>query len=322
MTKVDLITGFLGAGKTTFLLHYARRLMDRGLHLAILVYDHGAVNVDMPLLQALQGEQCELEMLAGACDPDCHKRRFRTKLISLGMRGFDRVLIEPSGVFDMDEFFDTLNESPLDRWFEPGSVIAVVDARLEETMSREEDYFLASQALDAGCILLSRVQLAAPGEAERSIRHLERAAEAISFDAGGVNGIRERVLAKDWDTLSDEDYTRLAGCGYRKGDYVKLITGGRSSFQSLSFLDLPLSRQALEEKARTLFADRNFGKILRVKGFFSEAGQWYEMNATPQELKIAPVPENRGAITVIGMELNENAVSLLLTGKAPEHHIL
>ena len=49
----------------------------------------------MMLLQDLESENCELEMVAGACDKDCHQRRFKTKLISMGMRGFDRVLVEP-----------------------------------------------------------------------------------------------------------------------------------------------------------------------------------------------------------------------------------
>ena len=44
-------------------------------------------------------------MVAGACDKDCHQRRFKTKLISMGMRDFDRVLVEPSGIFDVEEFF-------------------------------------------------------------------------------------------------------------------------------------------------------------------------------------------------------------------------
>ena len=44
--KIDLITGFLGAGKTTFLLRYAEYLMTQRLKTGILVYDHGAMNVD------------------------------------------------------------------------------------------------------------------------------------------------------------------------------------------------------------------------------------------------------------------------------------
>ena len=103
MVKVDLITGFLGAGKTTFIRKYARYLMDQGMNIGILENDLGAINVDMMLLHDLEGEQCELEMVSGGCDRDCYKRRFKTKLIAMGMCGYDRVLIEPSGVFDVDE---------------------------------------------------------------------------------------------------------------------------------------------------------------------------------------------------------------------------
>ena len=74
------------------------------------------------LLSDLRCDNCELEMVSGGCDRDCHRRRFKTKLISMGMCGYDRVLIEPSGIFDMDEFFDTLHEEPLDRWYEIGNV--------------------------------------------------------------------------------------------------------------------------------------------------------------------------------------------------------
>jgi len=317
MTKVDLITGFLGAGKTTFLLRYANYMLRQGKKIAILVFDRGAVNVDMPLLNELRGDNCEIEMLAGACDADCHRRRFRTKLISMGMRGFDRVLIEPSGVFDMDEYFDVLSDSPLDRWFEPGSVLTVVDALLEEDTTPEEDYYLASQAASAGRVLLSRTQLADTAQIEKTLAHLERACKAI--DARSVSG---RVLAKDWEMLTDADFQSLEDCGWYAADYRKTIAGGVSSFQSLSFLELGLHREELRQRAERLFADPGFGKILRVKGFFEEGGDWYQLNATKSSMHIAPVPDNRGAIIVIGSGLNEDAISLLMTGKLPEHHIL
>ena len=105
MVKIDLITGFLGSGKTTFLIKYAKYLMSKGLKIGILEYDYGAVNVDMLLLNKLRSDKCELEMVAAACDEDCLRRRFRTKLIAMAMTGYDRVIVEPSGVFDMDMFF-------------------------------------------------------------------------------------------------------------------------------------------------------------------------------------------------------------------------
>ena len=98
MVKIDLITGFLGSGKTTFIKKYAKHLIDKGDNIGILENDYGAVNVDMMLLKDLEGEKCELEMIAGGCDADCHRRRFRTKLIAMGMCGYDRVIVEPSDV--------------------------------------------------------------------------------------------------------------------------------------------------------------------------------------------------------------------------------
>ena len=126
MVTIDLITGFLGSGKTTFLKKYAEYLMDQGLHIGILENDFGAINVDMLMLHELRGDQCELEMIAGGCDAESHRRRFRTKLISMRMCGYDRVLVEPSGIYDVDEFFDVLREDPLDQWYEIGNVIAIL----------------------------------------------------------------------------------------------------------------------------------------------------------------------------------------------------
>lgn len=65
MIKIDLITGFLGSGKTTFLKQYAKYLMVQGKNIGILENDFGVVNVDMLLLQELRGDQCE---------PDATKR--------------------------------------------------------------------------------------------------------------------------------------------------------------------------------------------------------------------------------------------------------
>ena len=61
MVTIDLITGFLGSGKTTFLKKYAEYLMDQGLHIGILENDFGAINVDMLMLHELRGDQCELD---------------------------------------------------------------------------------------------------------------------------------------------------------------------------------------------------------------------------------------------------------------------
>ena len=60
MVQVDLITGFLGSGKTTFLRKYVQYLVAQGPNVCILENDFGAVNVDAMLLQDLIGDNCYL----------------------------------------------------------------------------------------------------------------------------------------------------------------------------------------------------------------------------------------------------------------------
>ena len=219
MVKVDLITGFLGSGKTTFIKKYAQYLNDQGYRIGIIENDFGAVNVDMMLLQDLESENCELEMVAGACDKDCHQRRFKTKLISMGMRGFDRVLIEPSGIFDVEEFFDVLHEEPLTNWYEIGNVFAIVDASLEKNLSKEASYLLASQIVSAGKIILSKVDTTSKGRIVETIQQMN---DALALFHGKPLS-QERLKIKKWDEMTQEDYQELLNSGaITQEEYDKL----------------------------------------------------------------------------------------------------
>ena len=115
MVQVDLITGFLGAGKTTFLRRYVRYLVAQGHNVCILENDFGAVNVDAMLVQDLLGPNCDLETISGGCDCDTHQRRMRTKLISMAMRGFDRVVV----ILTRDKSYvkKPMNPKPIDLWY-------------------------------------------------------------------------------------------------------------------------------------------------------------------------------------------------------------
>lgn len=261
MVQVDLITGFLGAGKTTFLRRYVAYLTAQGHHVCILENDFGAVNVDAMLVQDLLGERCEIETISGGCDCDTHQRRMRTKLISMAMRGFDRVVVEPSGIFDVDEFFDVLRDEPLDRWYTLGNVFAVVDALLPEKLSPQAEYILASEAASAGRILLSRSQLATQAQRESAIDHLKRALAACKCSRTLTE---EDFLIKDWADLEDADLAALDACGYQHADCEKLCFDAHDAFGSAYFLELGLPRQQLEARIPSLFTDAACGRVLRL----------------------------------------------------------
>ena len=310
MVKIDLITGFLGSGKTTFIKKYARYLLDQGLNIGILENDFGAVNVDMMLLKDLEGDHCELEMVSGGCDADCHRRRFKTKLIAMGMCGYDRVIVEPSGIFDMDEFFDILREEPLDQWYEIGSVIAVVDAGLDCGQSEAADYLLASEAAGAGCIVLSKVKNVSVEQTEAVKAHLEQAMKKV----GCRRSLFGHIIASDWEQFTEEDYQRLMNCGYEPASYRK--TDAAAAFDSLFFMNLELTAEELKERTARLFEEPGCGHILRVKGFVkAEGGRWLELNATRREQTLAVSPDGQEVLIVIGEQLSKETIGRILEGK-------
>ena len=305
MIQVDLITGFLGSGKTTFLRKYARYWINQGVKIAILENDFGAVNVDRMLLQDLEGDYCGVEMIAGGCDKDCHQRRFRTKLISLSMQGYKRVLIEPSGIYDVDEFFDTLYDEPLDQWYEAGNVIAIVDAGLEEQLSKEAEFLLASEVADAGYVLLSRSQEATVEEISSTKEHLNRALGQIQCR----RRLDSEILTGNWDDLTDTDLEKILDCGYVAEDYVKESYAEGGGFDSLFFMNVHKSEEELHETAERILNDPSCGDVFRVKGFLrKEDGQWLELNATRHEICIRPAKLGQEIMIVIGEKLNKEVI--------------
>ena len=304
MIKVDLITGFLGSGKTTFLKKYASYFMSKGMKIGILENDYGAVNVDMLLLNELRGDLCELEMVAGGCDADCHRRRFKTKLIAMAMSGYDRVIIEPSGIFDVDEFFDAVRDEPLDKWYEIGNVITIVDARLEDGLSSDSDFFLAAQIANAGRIVLSRTQLTDEDHIKATTAHLQSTSEKVGL-AIDVNSI---IFSKDWDSLTAADYELLANSSYNTRSYIKKLSTDDSQNKTVYFLELPIVKANIKDKINTLMTDSSYGDILRAKGFFKEKDIWYQFNATKNEFELTQMPVGQQVFIVIGEKLNESKI--------------
>ena len=308
MVKVDLITGFLGSGKTTFIKKYARYLMEQGQNIGILENDFGAINVDMMLLRELEGENCELEMVAGGCDKDCYRRRFKTKLIAMGMCGYDRVLIEPSGIFDVDDFFDALHEEPLDRWYQIGNVITVVDASLEKTLSKEADYVLASEVANAGCVLLSKTQDASAEEIRQTVAHLDRALQEIHCS----RVLKDEVICKDWEDFTEKEFKKILESGYLVEDYEKLYVDQDEIFQTLFFMDEKIAVSKAKHAAKKIFEDPACGGVLRIKGFLQDGENWLELNATHHEISLKPIGAGQDVLIIIGEKLNEEKIRYYL----------
>lgn len=310
MVKVDLITGFLGSGKTTFLMDYATYLVRRGEKVAVIVNDHGAINVDRLLLDEALKDSCRLEMVIGG-DSDCRRRRLKTKLIAMGMGGYDRVILEPSGVFDVDEFFDMLFEEPLDRWYEIGNVLAIVESSFDRNLSHAGRYLLASQVAKAGKVVISKGGDDPEKEKQEMIEYLNGSLELFQC--------RRRISEKNiynWKLgeISDEDYMLLSKSGYNSGEMVRLPIDETEAFDSLFYFHVKLEDTAkLKEVVESMIGDSENGNIIRLKGFIkknpdNQNAGWLEVNATRNEVDIRPIPVGQELFIIIGENLDKDRI--------------
>ncbi len=104
MTKLDIITGFLGAGKTTFINRYAAFCAARGERVVVLVNDFSDEAIDESLVRAEN-----VQSLSDGCVCCTLKHEFlgEVKRIVTEEKP-DRLIFEPSGVFMLTENLNAL----------------------------------------------------------------------------------------------------------------------------------------------------------------------------------------------------------------------
>ena len=315
MKKTDLITGMLGAGKTTFITTYARHMAEKCGPVCLIANDYGAISVDRALLEEKIGDLCDIEMVV-AGDPDCQRRRFRTKLISMGMLGYERVIVEPSGVFDTEEFYNILYDDPISSWYEIGNVISIVPADIPEELPESSEYLLADQAATAGLIVVSKVHdkdiRDIPGTVERIRRRLQRAGDKFHCTR---DFLKAPVLVRKWEDFTEEDWEKIEHAGRVSADMVRMHFAEDGSFQSLFYFHVNRSEADMRALAAELLSNRDrFGQVIRIKGFFhdTETNAWMSLNATAEKTEIRPSATKKDdreeVIIVVGGQMNEKAI--------------
>ena len=209
-----------------------------------------------------------------------------------------------------------LREEPLDRWYEPGNVIAVVDARMGEEMTEESRYLLASQIANAGCVILSKAQLAGEDEIRATIDIMNDIMKQFHCQRrfGGD------VLAIDWEKLSERDFDRIMKCGYRIEDHIKYQVEQENGYKSLFYFYLHMDEQQIRDAVKDLFADPACGTIHRIKGFVRmDNGEWIQINAVRDKIEFAKRSSGQEAVIVIGEDLHKEAVDRYLVEHAVYH---
>lgn len=164
MTKTNLITGFLGSGKTTLILHLlANKPADEKW--AVLVNEFGEVGIDGALL-AQSGAL--LKEIPGGCMCCVNGLPMQVGLNTLLRQGKpDRLLIEPTGLGHPKQILDILTAAVYEPWIDLRATLCVLDPRqlLDEKALTNENF---RDQLVAADVIVSNKADRATDESQRA----------------------------------------------------------------------------------------------------------------------------------------------------------
>ena len=249
-TPVVVVTGFLGSGKTTLVNALLKKESDS----LVIVNEFGEVPVDHALVE--NSVEKAIALPNGCLC--CHLRGdLEEALLGAAMRrrrgeiaGFDRVIVETSGLADPGPVAQTLYADPaLARDFKLGPIVTVVDAFDAEARQTCADVARA-QIAAADVVILSKVDRAAgSARAEAEVHSLNPTVECIAAEYGAV------------------DAGLILQAKARTGPVSPSAPAHASTVRSFALrFEQPVRRELLQHFLSTLIELRG-ADLLRVKGF-------------------------------------------------------
>ena len=153
MTKIDIFSGFLGAGKTTLI----GKLLKEALadtKVVLIENEFGEIGIDGGFLQE---SGIEIKEMNSGCICCSLVGDFGTSLKEvLDTYAPERILIEPSGVGKLSDVMKAVQDAMTDRDVQLSSAVAVVDACKCKMYIKNFGEFFVNQIEHAGTIVLSR----------------------------------------------------------------------------------------------------------------------------------------------------------------------
>ena len=350
MTKVTIISGFLGAGKTTFI----KKLLEevyKGQKVVLIENEFGEIGIDGGFLKDA-GVQIN-EMNSG-CICCSLVGDFGTSLKEVVEKYHpDRIIIEPSGVGKLSDVIKAVKDLHIENEIRLNSASTVADASKVKVYMKNFGEFFNNQIEHAGTIILSRTQNVSEAKLKTDIeliRSLNKDAHIITTPWDDINGKQildamENVTNLELEMLAEaaakaaeehehehhHDHDGECGCGHdhdheheHHHDHDGECSCGHDHHHGHHHADEVFTswgvetpdkydKETLSEILRKLSETDDYGEILRAKGMLpTPEGKWMFFDLVPEEYEIRDgEPEITGRICVIGAKLKEDALKEL-----------
>ena len=153
MTKIDIVSGFLGAGKTTLIKKLLAEALS-GSQTVLIENEFGEIGIDGGFLKSAGIEIREMNSGCICCSLVGDFGEALKEV--LDQYHPDRIIIEPSGVGKLSDVMKAVNDAMADQDVELNSAVAVVDAKKAKMYAKNFGEFFINQIEHAGTIVLSR----------------------------------------------------------------------------------------------------------------------------------------------------------------------
>jgi len=184
MTKVDVVSGFLGAGKTTLIAKLLKEVFP-GQQIVLVENEFGEIGIDGGFLKDAGIEITEINSGCICCTL---KGDFQTALQQV-LENYhpDRIVIEPSGVGKLSDILKAIR--PIEG-IELDSYVTVVDAARCQVYHRNFKEFFDDQIATAACVILSRTQMVSDEKLQAAVDIIHE----LNPEA--------RIITTPWDDLT------------------------------------------------------------------------------------------------------------------------
>ena len=213
MTKIDIISGFLGAGKTTLI----KKLLDEGLKgekIVLIENEFGEIGIDGGFLKDAGIEITEMNSGCICCSLVGDFGASLKEVIEKYMP--DRIIIEPSGVGKLSDVITAVNGVMEEEHnIVLNSTTAVVDALKTKMYMKNFGEFFNNQVESAGTIVISRTQKQ-PAQALKEVVDLlkehNKNATIITTPWDEMNGLQILAAMEKNGSLADELLAEVNVC--------------------------------------------------------------------------------------------------------------
>ncbi|MTK09012.1 MAG: GTP-binding protein [Hungatella sp.] len=204
MTKIDIISGFLGAGKTTFIKKLLQEAVS-GEQVILIENEFGEIGIDGGFLKDSGVEIREMNSGCICCSLVGDFGQSLKEVLTTYHP--DRIIIEPSGVGKLSDVMKAVKDVAAEIQVTLNSAVTIVDAQKCKMYRKNFGEFFNNQIENAGTVVLSRTDIAPADKVDLAveiIRELNPKAAVVTTPCDELTGKQLLEIIEKPDTMEED----------------------------------------------------------------------------------------------------------------------